>query len=328
MAKSLGLTGLLLLALAGLAAAEGAGTTAMEMKSYVYIKQDGSLYVGEGVADLKEFGGDFARAVVAAKERARLDLASGIRVEVSGETSEIQEASGSQVREDIKSSSSSRVLLNLENVKYMEFKSLPEQGQVTVLASLSKEDYRRQLAGKAVPVYAPENGLELSYGPGGFGEGNWLVGRGNESYLGVDVLFRSFVLGLENGSGVLRFPNAVMDNSELTVSLWNLEFGYDWTPWHWRFQPYVPLRILAENVGIKELSSGTNVAGAEAGLGFRYWPTDSLAVDLNVRYDQGFNQRELIGKNGAPVFDTDSRTNVLASTTGVGIRLGLMWSGF
>src|SRR5258708_6643732 len=148
------------LALSGEAPASKAAT----MRAYMYIKEDSDRFVGEGVAELKEFDGDSVKALAAAKERARGDLASNVRVQVSSDTAEKLESKNGKVTEELKSESKSHADVALENVKYMEFKDFPEKGQMTVLASLSKEDYRRQLAGKKVSVYLPENSLRFGAG--------------------------------------------------------------------------------------------------------------------------------------------------------------------
>src|SRR5258708_3633608 len=106
------------------------------MASYVYIKQNSDLFVGEGTAKTSEFGDDQAKALDAAKERARADLASSVKVRIKSETSEKLESKDSKVSEEIKSQSQSQADVSLENVKYMEFKDFPGKGQVTVLASL------------------------------------------------------------------------------------------------------------------------------------------------------------------------------------------------
>jgi hypothetical protein len=145
-------------------AASRDGSHDMAMKTYVYMKQDSSIYLGEGVVQLEEFSGDMAQAIPAAKERARADLASGIRVQVKCEVSETVQSKSGKTSEDLSSRSKSEADLSLENIKYVEFRGLPEEGQVTVLASISKEDYRRQLAGKGTKVYLPENGLQFNFG--------------------------------------------------------------------------------------------------------------------------------------------------------------------
>jgi hypothetical protein len=62
-----------------------------------------------------------------------------------------------------------------------------------------------------------------------------------------------------------------------------------------------------------------NLFGASAGLGFRWWPTDSFALELSGRYAVRFNSGEL------PL--TSSYT-LKPGVDGPIIDVGLLWSGF
>jgi hypothetical protein len=145
---------LLVLLAAPLAAANPA-------KRYLSLKDDADLFVGEGAADLKEFGGDGLKALEAAKERARAALASSIQVRITSETTETSSNGKGGSTEEIQSRSRSLSDLVLENTHLEDFVDFPDKGRITVLATVSKEDYRRQLAGKAVKVYRSQYGLRL-----------------------------------------------------------------------------------------------------------------------------------------------------------------------
>jgi hypothetical protein len=77
----------LALGLAALAAPLGAQTSAQR---YLALKDDASLYVGEGQAEAEDFGGDGLKALSAARERAHAALAASIQVRI---TSEVQASS-------------------------------------------------------------------------------------------------------------------------------------------------------------------------------------------------------------------------------------------
>jgi hypothetical protein len=291
------------------------------MKSYMYIKEDSDRFVGEGVAELKDFEGDALKAAAAAKERARGDLASNVRVQVTSDSSEKTESKDGKVTEELKSASQSHADVALENVKYMEFKDFPDQGQVTVLASLNKEDYRRQLAGKAIPLYRPKYGLRLNFSefvPTQDPNGNFTNGLHS---LGLDLQWMDWVAGLSSYGS-----NGGQEGYMILA-----ELGYDWTPWASRFQLYVPLRLKGgfvqeydssnNNPGDAGGSGGANAYYAAAGgLGLRFWPNDSLSVDLNAMWVQGLNTAKPDKPNGS-----DLKAFTL---TGPEFQAGISWSGF
>jgi hypothetical protein len=209
-------------------------------------------------------------------------------------------------------------------VKLLELDDYPDKGQVTVLASLSKEDYRRQLAGKSIPLYLPENGLRLSAGWLG---GDW-TGGNNTPIPGIEFYWHGFIAGVALDSArVATNPSATQAPDMVPFRLWDLSLGYDLTPWHWKVQPFVPLRVNYE------LVNGTpyiaNLFGASAGLGLRYWPTDAVALDLGMRFGLGFNRSTVTNGHGKPYIADDGSGNALeAVMKGEELSLGLLWSGF
>jgi hypothetical protein len=296
----------------GLPGDDGSESKKAVMKSYMYIKEDSDRFVGEGIAALKDFDGDPAKAMAAAKEKARGDLGSNVRVEVKSDTSEKIESKDGKVREEIKSESVSHADVALENVKYMEFKDFPEEGQVTVLASLEKEDYRRQLAGKAVAVYAPEWGVKISTGT------FYLLQNSKPDdtpqVLGAELVWNSWNFGFDAGS-----PSA-------PTTYGMLHLGYDWTPCKTRFQPYLPLRLIYgaiffnnQDNSVATVQEPGQFFGYGAGLGFRFWPTDSFAIFLQNTWDGAIN-KSFSSYEGIPV-----EKGLLY---GGEASLGLMWSGF
>jgi hypothetical protein len=210
-------------------------------------------------------------------------------------------------------------------VKFLELPGLPEKGQVTVLASLSKEDYRRQLAGKKVSVFLPERGLKIK----ATGDApNWLVGHYNPGLnLGLEFLYGSFIFGGESEIDKVDSPNdhGLKSSPQYggapspDVSRLGLEAGYNWTPWAMRWQPFFPLRLQYQWVSEHQLDA--NLFGASAGLGLRYWPTDAFALELTARYALGFNTVQMQAYPAG--FDP-----LQANLSGVIMDIGLLWSGF
>jgi hypothetical protein len=300
-------------------------STSVAMKAYLALKQDPELYVGEGTVDLKDFDGS-PKALDAARSRAQASLAEAVHVRITSETRESLKSEDGKVSEKIESQAKSKADLELENVKLMELLNFPEDGQATVVASLSKEDYRRQLAGKAVLLYSPENGLRLSMG---FLGGDGWTGGNNDPILGLDIYWHSLIAGVSLYNQRITYQLSptpgVLEEAKL-YRLWDLSLGYDWVPRHWKLQPYVPLRLNYQLVNATPYIA--HLFGASAGLGLRYWATDSFAFDLGWRYTLGFNQSPLTNDAGAQYYDYKAGAGKNATLTGQGISLGLLWSGF
>jgi hypothetical protein len=297
------------------------------MKAYLAMKQDSSLYLGEGIAVLKDFGGDALKAADAAKARAQSDLASSISVQIRSESSEKLESTDGKVTEQLKSESHANTNLALDNLSYLELKDFPEEGQIMVLASLSKQDYRRQLAGKKIVVYLPEWGLGVSWG------GEQLKSfSGHEnagSALGLEAIFRNFVLSAGTESDVVYFPQVANSGTGISGttlgpsnSIQRIDFaaGYNWTPWATLIQPFLPLRLEYEMIGGEGYSVG--LSGASAGLGLRYWPTDSFALELKGGYTFGLNTVTI------PLTGEAFNETMDVNLNRIEFSIGLMWSGY
>jgi hypothetical protein len=285
------------------------------LKAYMALKQDPDLYVGEGNASDAEFDHDRAKALAAARERARGALAEAISVHVHTESSEALRSQGGKVQEEAQSRSQSQSDLNLDNVHLMELEGFPEAGQVTVMASLSKEDYRRQLAGEKVSVFLPEHGLRLGisylWPPSmdailNYASQHHDAGSQADNHVSyaLDFLWHSWVLGADfepTGFGGFQI----------------FSLGYDWTPWATRLQMFVPLR--AEIGGAQYNADSAISWGASLGLGLRYWLTDGLAVEASGIWHQAIASGAMNLEAGqAPVF----------SISGPEAGLSIQWSGF
>lgn len=335
-------------------------------KKYNALKDDSDYFVGEGVAKVAEFNGDEDKAVEAAKERAREDLGRAVAVEVKSMTSEKIESGPTGISEELKTEGHSASQVKLENVKTREFKGFPSDGKITVLAYLSKEDYRRQLAGKSVQLYRPERGLRIIFGqisPRWLEDfANWsqlqiqstlnnpqLMNAtrpswtGVSSYnLGVEAFWRDFVLGLSYSQWSMNTYAYGGSNPQLggqfSVTALSLQAGYDWTPWAWRLQPYLPLRLEATNLSSNFLMGVNGPIGAQSGgytanednmlfgaligLGLRYWPFDSLAFDVCYRQHEGF------GGSSVNVISEQKSGNLGVSLNSWEWQVSTVWSGF
>jgi hypothetical protein len=348
----------------GPAAARADSKSAMT-QSYIYLKQDADLYVGEGSAATKDFAGDMANTLGAAKERALADLASNVRVQVRSDTAEKLESKDGKVSEELKTQSSSHADVALENVQYLELKDFPDPGQATVLASLSKEDYRRQLAGKGAKVYIPQYGLRIGGGTFRSGmapmfdnsipasEQKFLNTLSNSSFdssgagstFGLEVLWHGWVAGLDETTyrqsywkydakpGLFGGPYD-QDSADIYITVFKV--GYDWTPLPWRFQPFVPLRLEYGSWKVDNSDGHTfqttsgqysaDALGLSAGLGCRYWPSDSIALEFNIAWHQGL-PASLTDSSGN-AFKTYDGSNPTTSLTGPTAELSILWSSF
>jgi hypothetical protein len=317
------LLALLLVFAPGFAARLQAKTAAMT--SYLYIKEDDGQYAGEGTALLKEFSGA-PEAAKAARRRALESLGETIRVQVTSRTTEKIQLKDGKVSEEIRSEGESKVDLSLENVRYLELADFPEPGKLTVLAHVSKEDYRRQLAGKGVPLYVPENGMRVS---AGFSGGGWIAENGDPSPLvGVDFFWRGLALGVEMNEVRMgsQGPFLTSANAGLLVRAWTFSFGHDWTPWRWKLQPFIPLRLKYELAAADPYVA--HLFGASAGLGLRYWPTDSFSFDVSLRQNMALNRSSLLNGAGAPYNDPKTGSPLLIGLDNMALHVGLLWSGF
>ncbi len=297
-------------------------------RTYIMMKQDNDIFLGEGLAELKDFHDKMPEALAAAKERARADLASNIRVSVHAETSEKTELKDGKITEEIKSQSKSQTDIVLENIKYIEFKDYPSKGQVTVLASLEKIDYRRQLAGKSVKLYTAEDGMRLNGGLAG--QSGWTRDSNGDPgmNIGIDFYWRGYILGIMQANATTASSGPFINNSlaKLSVREWTLSVGLDWTPWDTKLQLYVPLRLAYQFAGADPYIA--HLFGAISGLGLRYWPTDAFAFDASFRANLPFNTTTLSKPDGTAFIDAQTDKAMAINMADMGFNIGFLWSGF
>lgn len=339
---------MLLLALLALGASLRAADNGS--KRYLKLKDSADAYVGEGVAKLAEFDGDGLKALEAARERARGSLASAVRVRIVSETREQSSSGPEGSTETVESKSASLADVILENVRIEDFIGLPAEGQVTALAIVSKEDYRRQLAGKAAPLYRPQYGLKLAVwgwsqpsieaientgtmnsaptdAPVNMG-GNGASGSSVAPGFGLEFVWRDFSLGLDyyrKELGLYLYDDKLNQYNVRSdgISIAMASLGWQYIPWPWRVQPFVPFGVHVANVN---LFQGQVIAmGASAGLGIRYWPSDAFSFELCVRFLQGLNTQRFQG--GGPIYLRKGQEAEF-NLTSPQARVAIQWSGY
>jgi hypothetical protein len=332
-----------------LAAADNGG------KRFLKLKDDTDLYVGEGVAVTQELGGDGLKALAAARERARANLAAAIRVRIVSETKATEKSGPDGSTETVESKSASLADVVLENVRYEDFPGLPADGQVSSLAIVSKADYRRQLAGKAVRVYQTESGLRLgAFGlwtdsldhiknagngspPSGMiGSGSGNLGSSssqNTPGYALEFFWHRWVLGLHFYQ--VDSPLYVWDPSQgkfsghsATLGYHGFQLGYDWELLDSKLQPFVPLRLIVAHSDWEQYSAIGY--GAQGGLGLRYWPTDGFSFELSGRWQQGFNSVTYQQNGKTLIYGNTNGDQVTPefSITGAQILGAINWNGF
>jgi hypothetical protein len=331
-------------------------------RHYLKLKDDSDLFLGEGVAELKEFKDDGLKALEAARERARAALAASIQVRITSETSEVSKNGKDGSTEELSSKSRSLSDLVLENIRSEDFVDFPEKGRITVLAYVTKEDYRRQLAGKAVKVYRPEYGLKLAVwglslgsfstiedssttngaptdgfpitngngGNGGGGGGSsGQSGSGMTAGFGLEFVWRDFSFGVDEYRK--DEPLYVFDPKTKTYSqssdglgLWMASATWQYIPWNTRVQPFFPVGLhIGQSSWNMYMAGG---AAVSAGAGLRYWPSDAFSFEVAFRYLQGFWGNPYL-KDGEPL-RLRSNQNAEFNLTGSQTRVAIQWSGF
>jgi hypothetical protein len=315
--------------------ASPAWAASASMKLYSQLKQDDSLYLGEGEAELKDFDGSAAKALDAARQRAKGSLAESIQVHISSATQEHLGLDKGQASESISSTTQSQASLDVENIHYAELKDFPETGQITVLASVSKVDYQRQLAGKKAPVYQPQWSLSLGVMESRWGSlhdfsqasrdqrnayvsthsptgQDWSNPDMLDGLLGysLEVGWRGLILGFDYFQTDLKVwkvhfnslnPAGAYFTSNYALTRMDGEVGYDWAPFAWRVQPFLPLRLKVSQTYLRSLQTqGLHQAtlwGSSLGLGLRFWVNPELTLEVGASQDIPFGNATLDGDN-------------------------------
>lgn len=323
-------------------------------------RRDSGLYVGEGVADAKDHGGDALKAWFKAREDARAALALAVQARIRSRVSQTITVSGGRSVESVQAESSSESDVNLRNIGYREYRGLPGPGQVTVLAFITKEDYRRMLAGLQQRAFHPENGvmlgvrfkdlaglrglLEASQAaqsaapdlPQYANKGKATVGPA-PAYLFpmIEAHWRDLYAGVgwhHNTLGVYAFDAAadqVYRHSQHTLNAFLYELGWDWAPWDRRLQPYFPLRLQAAHVELQSSSKSRSVSypawlySATAGLGLRFWANEKVALEGAGLWSLPLNRAELSGLRLSPGKDAPA-----IDLGGFELLLRVRYSGF
>jgi hypothetical protein len=269
---------------------------------YASLKSDSGLYCGEGVASLSEHGGDPLEAEKAALLAARGALAEAIEIRISVLTTDVLVGGSKAAEEHLSSKSRSISVVELANIRTRTFTDRPRAGDITVLAYITRTDYRRLLGGRLDD--SPHGALTLFLGAHSLTQGADLAQAMGTSgapliYLpGFELAFGSWTGGLSafsyrlNGSDTWdpRENKSTPAGGGVwhgNLQLIRVDLGYDWRIGKARFQPYVPLRLECQWMSLSEPASGV-FPGASAGLGLRYWFSNHVALDLRGRWHQAF----------------------------------------
>ncbi len=318
-------------------------------KVYDGIMSDSDIYAGEGVVTLASFGGDINRAKASGRERARGNMVESIRVRIVSKTTDTQSSGPGGSKENIEAQSSSTADLELEGIQYKYLDDYPKNGQLTVLAFLSKEEYQRQ-SDKRMLGYRPLRALRLSGGTistnsfsdymykysGSPAGAVFLNGSQSSSdsqapiSLAADFYWNGFLVGAAVTTG--RTPVTAVEALPITYknvnNPWSVSYarlGYEWTPWATRFQVALPIQAEYAIVNWDPFfSSGFGLSG---GLSLRYWSTDRVAFDLTGKWHQGLSKSDLVDRSGKTVLFRPGEPGTF-ETTGPEVTVGILWNGF
>ncbi len=336
-------------------ASVGLGAAANENeKVYQGLMGDSALYTGEGIVALDAYGSDLGKARSSARERARASLVESIKVRVVSQVKDTQSSGPGGEKQTIESQSVSIADLEVEEIRYDYFENFPKKGQLTVVASLGKADYERQLVGKRASRFRPEWGLGVVYQFSTYfyfdeffkeqsrriQSGAYILkpgintpgGSTTDSVQGIGLQFRyrEFSLLISNelieGLTVATYDSTVGQYGLETKNLEIIgaELGWDYAPWALRLQPYLPLRARLHHVGLGGYDAW--VTGLATGLGLRYWASDSFFLDFSGRYVQSLNRAEL-QRQGRPI-STGPASNVAWCLSAAQWQVNLTWTGF
>lgn len=310
---------------------------------------DGDLYAGEGVVTVATYGGDLDKAKASGRERARGNLAENIKVRVVSKTTDSQSSANGVSSEKIEAVSSSSADLELENIQYKVLEDYPKAGQLTVLATLSKEDYQRQMD-QRVLAFRPLRGLRLwggmlenqildsysqDYGSPPVGLVNSGANQGGANGgasigFGADFYWHSWFAGAGlslDSQGLYTYEPTthLYGHNSNPWSLIQAKAGYEWTPWATRLQVAFPVQLEAAYLSWDpHFASGYGAAG---GARFRYWTTDRVAFDVGALWHQGLSESDVATRDGQAALLTPTKP-VRFSLTGVEFTVGILWNGF
>lgn len=301
--------------------------------AYLGIRDNGELFVGEAVLWVKDEGGDLEQAKAVGIARARGSLAQAIEVRVQSRTELEAVASSKGSTETARQQDISSTDLKLAGVKTQAFEDFPKPGQLTVLAWISKEEWRRQAKGKGPIVYRPQNGLRLLYGAWYPDElGRFPVSHPNEQKaFGAGLVWRGWSLEGMTCANSILFEGSTHEadmHSEI------IQFGYNWAPFAWRLQPFAPIGLAwcHQQFEVEGSTAHGSTFAGHAGLGLRYWASDSLALEFLARRYLGLSKStggklsyQVLGPGPAVAWKSFSPE---MEFSGGAFSLQLLWSAF
>jgi hypothetical protein len=268
-------------------------------------------------------------------------------------------------KEELHSESSAEATVQLRNLAFREYADVPKAGQVSVLASITREDYRRMLAGLQLKAFHPENGVMIGLRYQDIGglhklldasqvaqnaapdlpqyadKGKATIGPA-PGYLMLPVLeghwrdFNAAFGWLHQNVGIYALDLAdsqLYRNSTMTLNGFLYEAGWDLTFWDRRLQTYLPLRLQAEYLELRSEGSAASAIypawlySATAGLGARFWANEKIALDGAVLWAVALNQAQFLGDKG-PLRLAPGQDAPAVGLDGLQLKLDLRYSGF
>lgn len=315
-------------------------------KVYDGIMSDSDIYAGEGVVTLKSFGDDINKAKASGRERARANMVEGIRVRIVSKTTDTQSMGAGGSQEEVSSQSSSSADLELEGIQYKYLDEYPKEGQLTVLAFLSKEEYQRQ-SDKRLLGYRPERALRLWAGVIEPGSINSLVETNSGPPAGVNIQMKplantsTVALGADFywkwlffGAGLINSTKGVVlyepklarwEDRSNPMSIALVRLGAEWTPWAKRLQVSIPVYGEYANLNWDPLFS--QAYGVAGGVNIRYWATDRVAFDVAPRWHLGLSESDIVDRSGVAQ-ETKPGTRAKFGLGGPELTAAVIWNGF
>jgi len=343
-----------LLATPAFAADKKAADDGVEKSRNIYkgLMSDSDLYVGEGQVTLDDYAGDLMKAQSAGRERARGNLAEGIRVKIRSVVTDTQVSDGKTSTQKIEAQSQSVAELELENIQYKYLINFPENGKLTTLASLTKEEYQRQMD-RRVLAYRPHRALRLHAGsiilqsmekmnaydnfPSGLSPQPMVSGAPSQSFVsyGADFYWDAWFVGASISSGskhpVLYDPtdpynqSGYRESTEL-FNIYHFRAGWEYTPWATRLQLVVPLQV--EYALLDWYAYGAQGFGVAGGAVARFWASDRTAFDFGVKWHQGLGSVPIKRNNNGYELQFKPGVPALFALDGPEVVVGAIWNGF
>jgi hypothetical protein len=135
-----------------------------------------------------------------------------------------------------------------------------------------------------------------------------------------------------NGNGINNYSTYPFSMTLLLV-----QAGYDWTPWLWRLQPFVPLRagigfLGLDNTGLAgEYNYSATLYEVSGGLGLRWWLNGEFSLEFSANENVALGSEALKSKQQGGTQSFYFLRTATAPNVDLGeynLHWGVKWSGF